>query len=209
MDYLPHLAAVAAFMLLACASPGPDFLAVTSRALADRRGGLLTALGVAAGCVVWAGLAVFGLGLVIARLEWLYWLLRLGGAAYLTFIGARLLLSARAGAAARPDATARPAPERRSAGPFRTGFLVNMTNPKAVAFFGSLFVTVLPAQAPTWALVATVAVVGAVAAGWFTALALAFSAGRVRTAYQRLRRPADALMGAALVGLGARLALSR
>jgi threonine/homoserine/homoserine lactone efflux protein len=54
--------------------------------------------------------------------------------------------------------------------------------------------------------IATVAVVAAVSTLWFLALALMFSAGRVRAAYLRLRRPIDALMGAALLGLGARLA---
>lgn len=212
MEYLPHLATLAAVMLLACVSPGPDFVAVSSHALAGRRSGVFVALGVALGCVVWALLAVFGLGLLIARLEWLYWLVRLGGAGYLLWLGARMLWSARHPAQTAALAMAEPGAARVPAqglAALRTGFLVNMTNPKAVAFFGSLFVTILPAAAPGWVHGASVAVVGAVSAGWFCALACMFSARRVRGAYLRLRRPVDALMGAALVGLGARLAISR
>ncbi|MBI5519654.1 MAG: LysE family transporter [Desulfovibrio sp.] len=208
MEFLPHLLTLAAIMLLACISPGPDFVVVSSHALGGRKAGILVALGVAAGCVVWAMLAVFGLGLVIARLSWLYWLVRLGGAAYLLWMGARMLWAARH--PAQGEAPARPAARPLSAPQaLRAGFLVNMTNPKAVAFFGSLFVTVLPASAPGWVHCATVGVVGVVSAGWFCVLALLFSVPRVRGTYLRLRRPVDALMGAALVGLGAKLAVSR
>jgi len=209
MTYLPHLFTVAALMLLACISPGPDFVVVSTHALGSRKSGLLVALGVAAGCVIWALLAVFGLGLLLSRLQWLYSLVRLGGSAYLVFMGVRMLLGARraSGAGTPPEFfAAQPLSDWNA---LRTGFLVNMTNPKAVAFFGSLFITVLPADAPAWVYCATVAVVGGVSALWFAVLAFLFSAQRVRRGYERLRRPVDALMGAALVGLGAKLAVSR
>lgn len=91
----------------------------------------------------------------------------------------------------------------------RRGFLINMANPKAAIFFGSLFITVLPAGAPAGTQVATVAIVGCVAATWFTSLALMFSIGRVRAVYGRIRRPAGALIGITLIGLGAKLAVNR
>lgn len=208
MSYLPQLLTLGGVMLLACISPGPDFLAVSSLALGSRRAGLGAALGVACGCVLWATLAVFGLGVVLMRIGWVYSLVRLAGAAYLVWLGARMLLSAAHPASPALAAPAAPAQEeRRSA--FRRGLLVNASNPKAAVFFGSLFVTILPVGAPGWVQCATVAVVAAVSALWFTTLALMFSAGRVRACYGRIRRPVDALTGAALVGLGARLALVR
>lgn len=207
MAYLPQLLTLAVIMLLACISPGPDFIAVSTHALAGRRVGVLVALGVAAGCVVWALLAVFGLSLLLARVAWLYWLVRLGGAAYLMFMGARMLLGARGPAAPLTVPGRAEAASARAA--FGRGFLVNMSNPKAAAFFGSLFVTLLPAEAPLWVHGATVAVVGGVSVAWFIFLALTFSTRRVRLVYGHIRRPFDALMGAALVGLGARLVISR
>lgn len=214
MAYLPQLATLAAIMLLACISPGPDFVAVSTHALGSRRTGVLVGLGVAAGCVVWALLAVFGLGLLLVEVSWLYWLVRLGGAAYLAFMGAKMLLSARRAAPktalhCSPEGSPASATVKSGAAALRTGFYVNLANPKAAAFFGSLFVTLLPADAPLWVLGATVAVVGGVAAAWFVALALMFSAPRVRLAYGAIRRPVDALMGAVLLGLAARLAISR
>lgn len=207
MTYLPQLLTVSAIMLLACISPGPDFVVVSTHALGDRKAGVLVALGVAAGCVVWAALAVFGLGLLLLQVAWLYWVVRLGGAAYLLLMGAKMLWGARHACA--PLTVQRSTRLATGAQALRKGFWVNIANPKAAAFFGSLFITVLPAEAPLWVHGATVAVVGCVAAAWFISLAFMFSAERVRVAYGRLRRPVDALMGAALVGLGARLAISR
>jgi RhtB (resistance to homoserine/threonine) family protein len=205
MSYAPQLLTLAGVMLLACVSPGPDFVAVSSNALASRRAGILVALGVAAGCVAWALLTVFGLGILLTRLGWLYSAIRFLGAGYLIFLGGKMLLSARHSS---PPMKIRPTSENHR-GAFRRGVLVNMANPKAAAFFGSLFVTVLPIGAPTWVHVATVATVGGVAASWFVVLALMFSSDRVRVVYERARRPIDALMGAALIGLGAKLAISR
>ena len=203
MSYVPQLLTVAAVMLLACVSPGPDFIAVTSNALASRRRGLGVALGTAMGIAVWASMAVIGLGVLLTRIAWLYDAIRIAGVCYLLYLGARLLLAARRPyremAVATTDNVITPAP--------RVGFMVSMTNPKAAAFFGSFFITVLPAHAPGWVLVAAVVVVTAVALAWFSTLALMFSTRRVRDFYGRMRRPIDAAMGGILVVLGLRLAL--
>ena len=206
MNFLPQLAAIAGVMLLACASPGPDMLAVTSHAFGRRRAGLFAAAGIATSHVLWATLAVFGLGLILAQLAWLYEGIRIAGAIYLVYLGAKTLMSLRqsSGAAAAPAAAAKTASSAHSYG---RGLLVGLTNPKAAAFFGSLFVTLLPAHAPMWVHGATVATVGAVSITWFTAMALLFSTGSVQRGYQKLRRPVDAVMGSVLVALGARLAL--
>lgn len=209
MSFLPQLAAIAGVMLLACASPGPDMLAVTSHAFARRRAGLFAAAGIATSHVLWATLAVFGLGLILAQLAWLYEGIRIAGAVYLVYLGAKTLMSLRqssgsAGATVAPAAAAKSANGAHS---YRRGLLVGLTNPKAAAFFGSLFVTLLPGHAPMWVHGATVATVGAVSITWFSAMALLFSTDRVQRGYQKLRRPVDAVMGGVLVALGARLAL--
>ncbi|WP_296650714.1 LysE family transporter [Paraburkholderia sp.] len=205
MNFLPQLAAIAGVMLLACASPGPDMLAVTSHAFARRRAGLFAAAGIATSHALWATLAVFGLGLILTQLAWLYEGIRIAGAVYLLYLGAKTLMSLRksSGAVATPDA----AKSTGSAHSYRRGLLVGLTNPKAAAFFGSLFVTLLPAHAPAWVHGATIATVASVSICWFTAMALLFSTRSVQRGYQKLRRPVDAVMGSVLISLGARLAL--
>jgi threonine efflux protein len=214
MAYLPQLAAVAGVMFLACVSPGPDLVAVTSHALARRSSGLGAAAGIASSHLLWAALAVFGLGMVVSQMAWLYGAIRLIGAIYLLYLGGKILLGLyKEGAKdSASDVDASPvgrAPERSVGESYRKGLLVGLTNPKGAAFFGSLFVTLLPAHAPTWVHCATILIVAGVSACWFCGIAVLFSTGRVRQGYARLRKPIDALMGVALVSLGAKLALDR
>lgn len=207
MSYLPQLAAIAGVMLLACASPGPDMLAVTSHAFARRRAGLFAAAGVSTSHALWATLAVFGLGLILTQLAWLYQGIRIAGAVYLLYLGVKTMMSLResAGPAAAPDA----AKTTGAAQSYRRGLLVGLTNPKGAAFFGSLFITLLPAHAPMWVHGATIVTVASVSICWFSAMALLFSTRSVQRGYQKLRRPVDAVMGTVLIALGARLALDR
>ena len=95
MEYLPQLLTIGAVMLLGCVSPGPDFIAVTSNALASRQRGLGVALGTALGIAVWAVLAVVGLGVLLTRLSWLYDVIRVIGVCYLLYLGGKMLLGAR------------------------------------------------------------------------------------------------------------------
>lgn len=204
MEFLPQLATLGSVMLLACISPGPDFIAVTSQSLSDRKAGIGVAFGVTIACLAWAALAIFGLGLVLSRLSWLYEIIRYLGAAYLVYLGVRMLIGLRLS----PERLAiSAAPSRSMSLALRRGLLVGLTNPKSAAFFGSLFVTVLPGHAPLWVYAVTLAIVALVACGWFCALAMLFSMGRIRDIYLRLRRPFDAVMGGLLVAIGAKLAI--
>ena len=205
MEYLVEFGTICTVVLLACMSPGPDFIAVTSNALVARGRGLLVATGIAVACMIWAALAIFGLGVLLSNVAWLYDIVRILGAFYLIWLGAKMLYSA----SKEIPPTAVEKSNVRAGSSFRVGFLVGMTNPKSAAFFGSLFVTILPPHAPTWVHVSTVGSVGIVALAWFCVLAILFSISRVRTSYTRLRRPLDAVMGVALVGIGTRLAASR
>ena len=210
MDYLPQLLTLSGIVLLACASPGPDFVAVTSQALGGRRSGVLTGLGITCAVAMWASLAVFGFGLLVQQFFWLYEGIRLAGAAYLVYLGVRMLMAAlREGGGGALAQDIAQAPRLGAAQAWRRGFLVGITNPKTATFFATLFVTLLPVGAPAWVYAAVVAVVVCVTGTWLCLLAAFFSVGAVRRAYARIRRPADALMGAALIGLGARLAASR
>ncbi|MBS3188435.1 LysE family translocator [Pseudomonas sp. SAR267] len=205
MDYVPQLLTIGAVMLLACVSPGPDFIAVTSNALVSRSRGMGVAVGTSAGIAIWAVLAIVGLGVLLSTVAWLYDAIRVVGAGYLIYMGIKMLLGARRPYAALEISTTQ---NTTTAAP-RVGLLVSVTNPKAAAFFGSFFITVLPTHAPGWVMAAAVVVVTLVAFAWFSMLALMFSTARVQVLYTKVRRPIDAAMGAVLVGLGLRLALVR
>jgi len=206
MSYFPQLAAVAGVMLLGCISPGPDLIAVTSHALANRRPGLLVAFGISSSHAMWATLAVFGLGLILAQVAWLYGAIRIAGAVYLVYLGVKTLLGLRQ-SVSQLDAAAMPV--RSGLQAYQRGLMVGLTNPKAAAFFGSLFVTVLPAHAPLWVHAATIGTVASISLGWFSTVAILFSTQRIQHGYNRLRKPIDAVMGTMLISLGAKLAMDR
>lgn len=207
MEYLSQLLALACIVLFACASPGPDFVAVTSVALNDRRSGVFVGLGITSAVIIWATLAILGVGLLIKELFWLYELIRMAGAVYLAYLGLRMLIGAFKSGRGQPHITQASGMDTGQA--WRRGFLVGITNPKTATFFATLFVSLLPVGASSWVYVAVVALVGGITGIWLCLLASFFSVARVRSVYARVRRPIDALMGAALVALGLRIAGSR
>lgn len=163
------------------------------------------ALGISAAIAAWSAVTIAGLALILAKVDGLYEIIRLAGAAYLIYLGLHLLIAAR-----RPGNTSHGITTRvMTDGSFKRGFFIGITNPKSAAFFSSLFATMLPASAPVWVYVVTVLIAGIVSSGWFSILAVMFSAGKVQRLYQGARRWIDAAMGVVLAGIGIRLALSR
>src|SRR5882672_5277630 len=96
IDFLVPLAGLAVIHLLAVASPGPStVLVIQTAAVAGRRGGLLAALAMMVGALLWAGAALFGLQALFARFDWLYLAFRIGGALYLLYLAMMLWRHAR------------------------------------------------------------------------------------------------------------------
>ena len=147
MDYLPQLLTLSGIVLLGSASPGPDFVAITSQSLGDRRSGLFVAWGTTSAVAVWACLAVFGFGLLIQQFFWLYEAIRMAGAVYLVYLGSRMLIGVVKGKYAEQDVAAVSHVGIGQA--WRRGFIVGITNPKTATFFATLFVTLLPVGAPS------------------------------------------------------------
>src|SRR4051812_5492569 len=83
-----ELALFALGSLVLLALPGPSMLFVISRTLElGRTAGLVTVLGIAAGCLVQVGAAAAGVSAVLASSEGAMSALRLAGAAYLVYLG--------------------------------------------------------------------------------------------------------------------------
>lgn len=211
MDPVSILFGIAAVQLLAAASPGPTFIIVSSHALGEpRRRGLRVVVGVLLADLTWAVLAASGLGVLVLRYPALYAGLQLAGAAYLIWLGARMLIGVLRRPGTAPLDDDGPAPAPTTAWPaMRAGFLTNMTNPKSIAYYTSLFVVVMPADPPLWLFAAAVATAVLVSAAWWIAVALFFTAPPLRRVYMRVRRGIEAVMGGVLVCLGVRLALAR
>jgi threonine efflux protein len=206
MNQVTILAGIAAIHALAIASPGPTFAVVMSYAVkGDRRAGLLLSFGVVLATLSWALAAAAGLGTLLASFPLAYRGLQLIGAAYLTYLGAKLLIGiVRQKGPAAPHAASAPV-----SGPeaIRAGFITNITNPKVVAYYASLFGVMIPAGAPGWLFWSAVAVVVVVSAAWWIAVTLFFTVPSVSRAYVRAKPGLDVIMGVVLIALGLRLAV--
>ena len=143
-----QLGLFAAAVFVLNATPGVDFLLTVSRTLTrGARAGAAAALGIAAGCVLHALLAAFGLATVLALHPQAFAAIRWAGAAYLAWLGLGLLRQAWRGAAASALAPPSPAPGAGWAD-FRTGLLTNLLNPKVALFMLAFLPQFVPAASP-------------------------------------------------------------
>jgi threonine efflux protein len=191
---LAVLGVVAAVHLAATAIPGPTSLVVVRAALArSPQAGIAAAAGIMVGDITWAAAAMVGLTAVLTRLGWLYTVLGVAGGAYLIYVGVLSWWEAR-----RPAAFPPSGPERGRAS-MRRGLMTNLTNPKSMVFFGSIFAATLPAHASVALRLAALAVVACNALWWHVMLAVLLSRRSPRRMYHRVKPWIDRATGTVLI----------
>ena len=89
------------------------------------------------------------------------------------------------------------------------GYLVNITNPKTIAYYTSLFAVLIAPDSPQWVFATAVLVAFCVSAFWWVFVVFVFSSDQVQKSFLQMRRYIDLTMGGALVLLGIRLATDR
>ncbi len=192
--------AFCAAILLFLALPGPGtFALLTSTGKGGLRGGAAATLGVIVGDQVLLWLAVAGVAALLAAHPLAFKTVQYAGAAYLAWIGLKLIF-------AKPGAASPISIEPRRYA--RQAFFITLLNPKAIVFYMAFFPLFIdPLQhrgALTFAAMATtIAVITAVYGLLLCAFAHAVSA-QVR-AHQRLARGLERLAGVFLIGFGIRL----
>jgi threonine/homoserine/homoserine lactone efflux protein len=206
VDYVIALLGLALVHLLAVASPGPStVLVIQTAAVSGRRGGLLAAFAMMLGALLWAAAALYGLQALFAQFQWLYVGFKIGGALFLFYIAWMLWKHARE---PLPEVQDLPAGQASGWQGFVRALLLQLSNPKIMVFFGSIFLSVLPQHMPAWMDATVLAIVAFNEFTWFALLALLFSGGPARAFYRRAKFWLDRFMGGALALLGLRLALS-
>ena len=197
--FLAFIAAATILMLI----PGPNVALIVANSVTyGPRYGLLTVAGTSSAMIVQLGLTALGmtelLGTLGAWFEWLRWV----GVAYLICLGI-------AQWRAHPVDLTQTRPEPKSARAiFMRAFLVSLTNPKTLLFYGAFFPQFVSMDRNLGSqialLSATFLVVAVVVdAGW------AFVGGRVRGLLASRGRLRNRLSGGVLIGAGAALALAR
>jgi threonine/homoserine/homoserine lactone efflux protein len=125
--YLAFLAACVLIVIV----PGPTVTVIIANSLTHgSRAGLLNVAGTQLGLAIMIAILLAGLTSIIETMGWWFDWLRFAGAAYLIWLGYKLV---RSGGAIEAAETA---PKPRG-GFFLQGFLVILSNPKALLFFGA------------------------------------------------------------------------
>lgn len=97
---------------------------------------MMGVLGITCGVMVWAGVALLGLHLIIEKMAWLHTIIMVGGGLYLCWMGYQMLRGALKNRMRRR--LLRTLNWRRAGAAFK-GLLTNLSNPKAIIYFGSVF----------------------------------------------------------------------
>jgi threonine/homoserine/homoserine lactone efflux protein len=191
------------------ATPGPDtVLTVRNTLVGGRRAGVLTALGVSAGQIVWAVATSLGLVAVLLASEPVFQAVKLLGAGYLVYLGAQSVLAALRSAPRAHRPGVRGEPRLRAGSAFRQGLLNNLGNPKMAVFFASVFPQFAPRGSdPVAALVGLGLVFAALTLLWLALYAVVVARAGAAARATAVRRAVDGVAGLSLVGLGAKVAL--
>lgn len=202
MTFEIYIAYIVACFVIALV-PGPTVTVIVANSLAHgSRAGLLNVAGTQLGLALMMAILVVGLSSVIAAMGWLFDWLRWAGAAYLVWLGWKLLRAPEA----MVDIQKSSVPK---GGFLLQGFLVLMANPKALLWFGAFIPQFID---PTGNYVGQIVVLGvtAMAVALVSDGAYAVATGRASAMLSRKRvRLVSRLSGGFLIGGGIWLALTR
>jgi threonine/homoserine/homoserine lactone efflux protein len=210
MDPLSAIMAFSVAAALMTITPGLDTALVLRTATVEGpRPAMAAGAGVVSGVLAWGLLTSLGLGVMLAMSEIGFRILQYAGAAYLIWLGTRMILSAFKGRDA--DQGFAPDPQARSAsGWFWRGLMTNLLNPKVGVFYVSFLPQFIPADVPVVAFsVALAAIHAAMGLVWFGAITMATRPFSRLLRRASVTRSIDGLTGTVLIAFGARLLLER
>ena len=207
---MPDFGALSAFFAAAFLlniAPGPDMLYVIGRSIGQgRRAGTVSALGIFVGCLVHIFVAAVGLAALLRSSPLAYSVVRYAGAAYLVYLGVRLLME-------RSNSLEAPEIQSATLGRiFTQGVITNILNPKVALFFLAFLPQFI--QPPRGSVALQIIVLGLIfdVGGTLVNLAVAQAGGRLGDAIKRhsgLARLQKWFTGTVFIGLGMRVALKR
>ncbi|HSC14723.1 MAG TPA: LysE family translocator [Gammaproteobacteria bacterium] len=189
-------------------TPGQDTFYILGRSVAEgTKSGVASAFGIAVGSLVHTAMAALGLSAILATSASAFTVVKLLGAAYLVYLGLRMLL---AKSASEPITS--PVGREGTLRSFRDGVVTNVLNPKVALFFLALMPQFIAPDSD--AKIAAFLVLGLtfVTTGTVWCLVLAVCAGKLRGFFARHPkgwRAVSRASGGLFVALGLRLAMAR
>ncbi len=190
--YLPGFLAAYAILLVGASSPGPSVAMLVGVATSQGRAPAMAATaGIATGSMTINLLTMLGVGLILSQAAWAMNVLRLIGAAYLIWLAWLAFRKA----LNPPGIEAGVVATRSSWRHFLTGYLLQVTNPKAIVFWLAI-ASIGATEGGGWPIVLLfVAGAAVISFACHGAWAVLLSSGPIRAGYQAGRRWIEAGLG--------------
>ncbi len=199
---LANISSIMLISLLAAMSPGPDFAIVVRNCLSGKfKAGFLTSLGVAAALLVHVSYSLLGIAILIAESPLLFHIIKFIGAAYLIYLGI-MLLREKSGSPKEGNG-----PSKKGRGPFISGFLCNLLNPKATLFVLSLFTQFIEPGMSLYEKIVLGSLFPIVVFAWFVLLSYLITHRLLQRHFARFQLIITKAMGVVLICLGIYIAI--
>ncbi|MBY4894925.1 LysE family translocator [Rhodobacteraceae bacterium N5(2021)] len=193
LPFLPAFAIAYSILLVGASSPGPAVAMLMGISVGQgRSAGLFACAGIATGSATINVLTIAGVGLILSQAAWAMMILKAAGSAYLAY----LAYGAFKKALHPPRIAAQVVARQSGTALFTKGYLLQVTNPKAITFWLAIAGVGATAHAPLWVIALFVATMWVISFACHAAWALALSAAPVRTAYNHARRYIEGALGA-------------
>lgn len=206
LPFLPGFAAAYAILLVGASSPGPAVAMLLGISTGQgRRAALIACLGIAAGSACINVLTLLGVGTLLSQAAWAMMGLKVLGSAYLTW----LAYGAFKKVLNPPDIHVTESAPYGAAEMFNKGLMLQITNPKAIAFWLAIAALGATQGAGLGVIAVYFITMAAISLACHAAWALALSTEPVRTTFARMRHWVEGALGTFFAFAAFKIATSR
>ncbi|TDT74026.1 threonine/homoserine/homoserine lactone efflux protein [Litoreibacter halocynthiae] len=200
------IATVAVLYAAVVVSPGPNFALISRLAISGApRTAHGATLGLALAATLYAVLSMTGLAVVLSHMGWLGSFVQVAGGLFLIYLGLQSRLQPNASKPKSPTVLSDDTFERG----LRLGLLINLSNPKAITFFVSLYAVAISSETGLGAKSAILFIGFGMEVLWYTIVVAILSTGPARAIYNRFGVWFERTLGTILVVLGIRMIMER
>lgn len=191
------LLTICALHFVAQLSPGPDIILIAkSSALTTRRNTIHIIAGISLGIVLWVVLTLLGFTVLVEQFPWIQQVLMLIGGLFLAKMGWAMLsggLRSLKQSSALEDVQAQSSAQKNY---FLLGLFTNLSNPKTLIYFSSVFSLALSSSASDYLKAQLAVIIPLQTFLTFVLLMLLLSQPKIKAVYQRSGSYIDILSGA-------------
>ena len=193
---------LAAAQLAIAMLPGPNTVLVLQCAMHERKLGFMAAVGIWPASLILAAVGIGGLGAILSASPVFAMIMPLICGAYLLWLGVKS-----AQRSFQPKGSQADVPARKLSGRevFISGISTQITNPKAIAYFASIFAATGVSLLPVSYQVLTVIMMATISFLWYSSLVVLVSYASVRQVMENSRHWLDRIAGLVMCGFGIKL----